>query len=84
MQETWVQFLVREDAMEKEMATHFQYSCLENPTDRGAWHATVHGGKSQTHLATQLLQSQKQQNDLCSFPRQIIQYQGNPSLCPDQ
>ena len=19
-----------------------QYSCLENPTDRGAWHATVH------------------------------------------
>ena len=25
---------------------------------------------------------QKQQNDLCSFPRQIIQYHGNPSLCP--
>ena len=21
----------------------FQYSCLENPTDRGAWQATVHG-----------------------------------------
>ena len=21
----------------------FQYSCLENPTDRGAWRATVHG-----------------------------------------
>ena len=21
----------------------FQYSCLENPTDRGAWWATVHG-----------------------------------------
>ena len=21
----------------------FQYSCLENPMDRGAWHATVHG-----------------------------------------
>ena len=29
-------------------------------------------------------QSQKQQNDLCSFPRQTIQYHGNPSLCPDQ
>ena len=28
-----------------------QYSCLENPTDRGAWWATVHGvAKSQTHL----------------------------------
>ena len=26
-----------------------QYSCLENPTDRGAWLARVHGGaKSQT------------------------------------
>ena len=30
------------------------------------------------------VQSQKQQNDLCSFPRQTIQYHGNPSLCPDQ
>ena len=27
----------------------FQYSCLENPMDRGAWRATVHGvTKSQT------------------------------------
>ena len=31
-----------------------------------------------------LLQSQKQQNDLCSFPRQTIQYHSNPSLCPNQ
>ena len=22
----------------------FQYSCLENSMERGAWHATVHGG----------------------------------------
>ena len=28
-----------------------QYSCLENPMDRGAWRATVHGvAKSQTCL----------------------------------
>ena len=28
-----------------------QYSCLENPTDRGAWWATLHGvAKSQTQL----------------------------------
>ena len=28
-----------------------QYSCLENPMDRGAWQATVHGvAKSQTQL----------------------------------
>ena len=30
------------------------------------------------------MQSQKRQNDLCSFPRQTIQYHSNPSLCPDQ
>ena len=29
----------------------FQYSCLENSMDRGAWWATVHGvTKSQTQL----------------------------------
>ena len=27
---------------------------------------------------------QNGQNDLCSFPRQTIQYHGNPSLCPNQ
>ena len=30
------------------------------------------------------MQSQKQQNDLCPFPRQTIQYHSNPSLCPNQ
>ena len=30
----------------------FQYSCLENSMDRGAWRATVHGvTKSQTQLS---------------------------------
>ena len=30
-----------------------QYSCLENPMDRGAWQATVHGvEKSKTRLST--------------------------------
>ena len=28
------------------------------------------------------MQSQKRQNDLCSFPRQTIQYHSIPSLCP--
>ena len=32
----------------------FHYSCLENPLDRGAWWATVHGvTKSWTRLSTQ-------------------------------
>ena len=30
------------------------------------------------------MQSQKWQNDLCSFPRQTIQYHSNPSPCPNQ
>ena len=30
------------------------------------------------------MQSQKRQNDLCSFPRQTIQYHGDPSVGPNQ
>ena len=30
------------------------------------------------------MQSQKQQNDLCSFQRKTIQYHSNPRLCPNQ
>ena len=41
MQETQVQFLNWEDPLEKEMA--IQSNILENPMDRGAWRATVHG-----------------------------------------
>ena len=38
-------------ALEKEMATHFQCSCLENPRDRGVWWAAVYGvAQSWTHL----------------------------------
>ena len=28
------------------------------------------------------MQSEKRKNDLCSFPRQTIQYHSNASLCP--
>ena len=31
-----------EDPLEEGMATHFKYSFLENPMDRGAWRAAVH------------------------------------------
>ena len=43
MQETQVQCLGWGDSLEKEMATHFQYSCQGIPMDRGAWWVTVHG-----------------------------------------
>ena len=29
-------------------ANPLQYFCLENPMDRGAWQATVHGSQSQS------------------------------------
>ena len=42
-----------------------QYSCLENPLDRGAWQATVHGiVKSQTYLERLSMHSQLFIDDL--------------------
>ena len=40
--ETWIQSLSREDPW-RGNGNPLQYSCLENPVDRGAWRATVHG-----------------------------------------
>ena len=41
VQETWVRVLGREDSLEK--GNPLQYSCLEDPMDRGACQAAVHG-----------------------------------------
>ena len=30
-----------------------QYSCLENPVDRGAWWDTVHGGRKESDMTEQ-------------------------------
>ena len=49
--ETQVHSLGWKCPLEKETATHSQYSGLENSMDRGAWQTTVHGvAKSQTPL----------------------------------
>ena len=59
-----------------------QYSCLENPMDRGAWWATVHGLQSQTWLSNftstftwrqkahlySLYGSNYLSNDKCKYP----------------
>ena len=42
MQEMWVQSLGQEDPGEGN-GNPAQYSCLENPMDRGAWWVAVHG-----------------------------------------
>ena len=41
--ENWVWSLGWEDPPEGGHGNPLQYSCLENPMDRGAWWATVHG-----------------------------------------
>ena len=43
MQKTQVPSLGWEDPLEKGMATHFSILGLENPMNKGAWWATVHG-----------------------------------------
>ena len=45
---------------------------------------SCHHGQQKSLKCRTWMQSQKRQNDLCSFPRQTIQYHGNPSLCPNQ
>ena len=42
-QEMQLQSLGQEDLPEEGNGNPLQYSCLENPMDRGAWWATVHG-----------------------------------------
>ena len=52
MRETWVQSLGWEDFPGEGNGNPLQYSCLENPMDRGAWWATVHRvTKSWTRLS---------------------------------
>ena len=51
-QKTWVRFLGQEDPLERKMATHSSILAWENPMDRGAWQATVHGvARSWTQLS---------------------------------
>ena len=52
MQETRVQFESGRHPG-KGNGNPLQYSCLENPMDKGAWQAPAHGvAKSQTQLST--------------------------------
>ena len=54
MQETQVWSLAWEDNPGEWNGNPLQYSCMENPMDRGAWWATVHGiAKGQTRLNDQ-------------------------------
>ena len=55
----WIPSLGWEDSPREGNSNSLQYSCLENPVDRGAWWTTVHRvAKSQTRLSTHTLQLQ--------------------------
>ena len=53
VQETWVRSLCGEDPLEEGKRNPLQYSCLENPTDRGAWRAAV-AGLTESYMAERL------------------------------
>ena len=57
---------------------HYIYYCGQESLRRNGVAITV----NKSPECSIWMQSQKQQNDLCLFPRQTIQYHGNPSLCP--
>ena len=59
---------------------HYIYYCGQEPLRRNGVVLTV----NKSPKCSTWMQSQKQQNDLCSFPRQTIQYHSNASLCPEQ
>ena len=69
MEETWVLSLGGEDPFEEEMAKPLQYTCLRNPTDRGAWWATVHGvsEESGTDIGTKQQLQQLYKFKVCSI-----------------
>ena len=65
-QEMWVRSLDPEDPLEKGNDSPLQYSCLENPMNRGAWWATVCGvAKSQTQLMQLSMHTCKQSSAIC-------------------
>ena len=54
-----------------------QYSCLENPMDRGAWQATVHGGHKESDM-TEVTQHALIHKNQCGF----YIFLTHNSLCP--
>ena len=62
---------------------HHDLSLLGGPTWNGLVSLSHHGQQKSPKCST-WIQSQKQQNDLCSFPRQTTQYHGDPSLCANK
>ena len=63
--------------MGKFNSDHYVYYCGQESLRRSGVAFIV----SKSRKCSTWVQSQRQQNDLCLFPRQIIKYHSNPSLC---
>ena len=59
---------------------HYIYYCGQESLGRNGVAIMV----NKSPKCSTWMQSQKRQNDVCSSPRQTIQYHGDPSLCPNQ
>ena len=62
--ETQVRSLSLEDPPEEGNGNPLQYSCLENPMDKGAWRAIVHGVTKESDTTEQLIQTHRVLVDL--------------------
>ena len=60
---------------------HYIYDCGQESLRRNG---VAHHGQQKSQKCSTWMQSQKRQNDLCSFPRKTIHYHSNPSLFPNQ
>ena len=78
MPETQVRSLGQEDCPGGGRGNPLQYSCLENPMDRGAWRATVHGVTSDTTF-TPLEAVSVRHSHVCSS-LQLLQLMYSPNI----
>ena len=90
MQESWIRSLGWEYPLEKEMVTHssilaWKIPWMEEPgTLQSMGLLRVRHDNKRVQKAVLGCNLKKQKNDLCSFPRQTIQYHNNPSLYLNQ
>ena len=76
----WISELTWTGMGEFNSENHYIYCCGQESFRRNGVAIIV----NQSPKCSTWMQSQKWQNDLCSFPRQTIQCHGNLSLCPNQ
>ena len=58
---------------------HYIYYCGQESLRKKC---SSHHGQQKSPKCSTWMQSQKRQNDLCSFPRQTIKYHSNPVYAP--